>query len=396
MAQKNYQPDLEWAFMDPAIDCELLDRLALEVEESFLERIAHHSNASEKLLRKLSLHPNSEIRGAVTENPSVPPALILLLSSDDNPDVRFRIAENARSPINVLELLTQDENPYVAHRATRTLDRIQSKTFAAGSGLLVSIHDTPEDRDQNKESLEEEMRQIVPFTLMTNRRTESQKQTPTRAKNLRILVIEDNPADTKLLQKSLAKWTFELNCVDRLSKGLELLAREPIDVVLLDLSLPDAQGIETFYLVHCQVPQIPVVVLTGLEDESIGNEAVQLGAQDYLVKGQVTPNLLARAIKYAVERHESEIKIRELNESLERRILQLAAANQDLERLTQAMSTSSAQARDLLDRLAQVMDKEKTQQTPAQAFETAMAEQVGRAATPARELVEVRKKRSKS
>lgn len=350
--------DLRWvATMDPQTDSKLLERLAAqEAPGALLERIAEHPNASVALLRKLSCHPNHEIRCAVTENPSTLETIILALAADDHPDVRFRIAENHNTPGSALKLLVEDENPYVSERAKKTLRRIEGVTSGSlpaksgGVGIELAQHEVELQAPPPPSPFEAKAK-----TKMYS--APEQPAEPRRVK-LKVLVIEDNPADVRLLEKALAKWPFELQCADRLSTGLEYLARGSFDVVLLDLSLPDAQGIETFYLVHCQAPHVPVVVLTGLEDESVGSEAVQLGAQDYLVKGQVLPGLLARAIKYAVERHESETMIRDLNQSLERRVLQLAAANQDLERLTQAMADSSAQARDLLDRLARVMYKE--------------------------------------
>lgn len=164
------------------------------------------------------------------------------------------------------------------------------------------------------------------------------------AKRLNILVIEDNPADVRLLEKMLADWPYDIESVGRLELGLASLKEKQIDLVLLDLSLPDSQGINTFYELHLHAPHVPVIVLTGLEDESIGSEAVQLGAQDYLVKGQVLPGLLGRSIKYAIERHQSESKMKELNDSLEKRVIQLATANQELHKLGKALALSCEHA----------------------------------------------------
>lgn len=97
--------------------------------------------------------------------------------------------------------------------------------------------------------------------------------------------------------------SFGLECAGRLSTGLEHLAGGGIDLVLLDLSLPDSRGIDTLRRVRAQAPEVPIVVLTGLDDEVLAIEAVQTGAQDYLVKGQIDKNLLTRAIRYAIERH---------------------------------------------------------------------------------------------
>jgi signal transduction histidine kinase len=100
--------------------------------------------------------------------------------------------------------------------------------------------------------------------------------------------------------------SFTLLWANRLSKGLEQLETEAIDVVLLDLSLPDSQGLDTFTRIHTQNPQMPIIVLSGLSDEKVSIKAVREGAQDYLIKGQVDGNLLTRAIRYAIERKQAE------------------------------------------------------------------------------------------
>jgi signal transduction histidine kinase len=121
----------------------------------------------------------------------------------------------------------------------------------------------------------------------------------------KILLIEDNPGDARLIREMLTESIgarFHLECVERLSAGLERLAQGGIDVVLLDLSLPDSQGLDTFLSTHAQVPRVPIVVLTGFDDELLAAKAVQTGAQDYLIKGQVDGHLLARSMRYAIER----------------------------------------------------------------------------------------------
>jgi len=123
---------------------------------------------------------------------------------------------------------------------------------------------------------------------------------------IKILLIEDNPGDARLIQEMLSEikdTKFNFSCVDRLSKGLEFLTKGDIDIVLLDLSLPDSQGLDTFLKLHQTVPDIAVIVFTGLDDSTIGVKAVQEGAQDYLVKGKVDSDLLFRSIRYAIERH---------------------------------------------------------------------------------------------
>lgn len=123
-----------------------------------------------------------------------------------------------------------------------------------------------------------------------------------------ILLVEDNPADVHLLRGALAEsgGEFRLVAVGSLAEGLQRLTEGGIEVVLLDLSLPDAHGLETVTQANAAAPRLPIVVLTGLEDEALGVQAVRHGAQDYLVKGQVNGQLLVRAIRSAVERKRAE------------------------------------------------------------------------------------------
>jgi len=122
---------------------------------------------------------------------------------------------------------------------------------------------------------------------------------------IKILLLEDNPGDVRLLREGLTEGsgaTFELEVVDRLSAGLECLAKGGIDLILLDLGLPDCQGLETLAKMNVAAPHLPIVVLTGMDDENLAVLAMHTGAQDYLVKGQVDSRLLARTIRYAIER----------------------------------------------------------------------------------------------
>jgi two-component sensor histidine kinase len=128
-------------------------------------------------------------------------------------------------------------------------------------------------------------------------------------RRLRVLLIEDNAGDVRLIREMLteAKETiFHLESADRLTTGMERLATAPFEVVLLDLLLPDSQGLETFQQVRARVPEIPILVLSGLDDEELARRALQAGAQDYLIKGQVDSRGLDRAIQYALERQRAE------------------------------------------------------------------------------------------
>ena len=119
-----------------------------------------------------------------------------------------------------------------------------------------------------------------------------------------VLVIEDNPGDADLVRLRLVegKSDLEVNCVDRLSAGLEALNGKPPALVLLDLNLPDSHGAETFRKILSKAPGVPVVVLSGQDDEELAAKAVHQGVQDYLVKGAFDGKQLARAMRYAVER----------------------------------------------------------------------------------------------
>ena len=134
---------------------------------------------------------------------------------------------------------------------------------------------------------------------------------------IRVLLIEDNPGDARLIREMLAEaggGRFKLECADRLSTGLERLVERGIDIVLLDLGLPDSQGFYTFAKAYVQAPRVPIVVLSGLADEQLAIKTVQEGAQDYLVKGQIENNLLVRAMRYAIERKQAEEALRESEE----------------------------------------------------------------------------------
>jgi sigma-B regulation protein RsbU (phosphoserine phosphatase) len=122
---------------------------------------------------------------------------------------------------------------------------------------------------------------------------------------VKVLLIEDSPNDARLICEMLLDTggnSFALEHVNRLSAGLARLAQGGIGLVLTDLSLPDSHGLDAFIRAHAQAPQVPIIVLSGLEDETVAVSAVHEGAQDYLVKGHVDGHLLVRAMRYAIER----------------------------------------------------------------------------------------------
>ncbi|MEA5516891.1 response regulator [Nodularia sp. UHCC 0506] len=136
-------------------------------------------------------------------------------------------------------------------------------------------------------------------------------------KSIKVLLVEDNPGDVFLLQELLQEVTtakVELQPAEQLFEALNFIARDSFDVILLDLSLPDSQGLDTFISMARQAKATPIIVLTGLDNETLALQAMQSGAQDYLVKGQVTGDLLVRSMRYAIERQRSENALRQSEE----------------------------------------------------------------------------------
>jgi PAS domain S-box-containing protein/putative nucleotidyltransferase with HDIG domain len=138
---------------------------------------------------------------------------------------------------------------------------------------------------------------------------------------IKLLLIEDNPGDSRLIQMMLMesqKNLFDLEITDELSTGLARLSHGDIELVLLDLSLPDSQGLDTVIRTHTCAPEVSIVVLTGLDDEELALNALELGAQDYLVKGDMDGRMLSRGIRYAIERKRATVTLAKTNDLLSR------------------------------------------------------------------------------
>jgi signal transduction histidine kinase len=145
---------------------------------------------------------------------------------------------------------------------------------------------------------------------------------------INILLIEDNLAEARLLQEFLKDGSFkEFNLVHvkRLSEALDAIGKDAstpclYNIILLDLTLPDSQGLESLKPLMARAPCLPIVVLTNINDEQLAIEAVRRGAQDYLVKRQINAQLLTRSLRYAIERKQYLETLRAVNESLENRV----------------------------------------------------------------------------
>lgn len=165
-----------------------------------------------------------------------------------------------------------------------------------------------------------------------------------------ILLVEDNPADARLVQHHLDDvpgFHYELLTAQRLADALNSLDNRSVDAVLLDLSLPDAHGLDTVIRISQVHPAVPIVILSGHADEGLALQAVQQGAQDYLVKGHGDGQVIARVVRYAMERKRTEEALRQAREELEQRVAErtanLRAVNEQLQReIVQRLRTEDA------------------------------------------------------
>ena len=133
--------------------------------------------------------------------------------------------------------------------------------------------------------------------------------------NYRVLLVEDNEDHIYIFQTYLSlveSVSLGTMVVPRLEDALEMTRENNIDIILLDLMLPDSKGLDTFTKYHQSYPDIPVVVITALNDENLGIQAVQQGAQDYLIKGDINSNILSRSILYSLIRHRKDESLRQL------------------------------------------------------------------------------------
>ncbi|UVE65471.1 PAS domain-containing protein [Burkholderia pyrrocinia] len=161
---------------------------------------------------------------------------------------------------------------------------------------------------------------------------------------VRVLLVEDSPTDAFLIRETLSEvrdFVSALRHVERLSQAVDHFHAEHFDVALLDLGLPDSQGLDTFSRLHAAKPEVPIIVLTGLDDLSSGLLAIQEGAQDYLLKKDIQPALLGRAIRYAIERHRVSVALAASEERFQLAVSGAAAGLWDWNLLTGAMYLSA-------------------------------------------------------
>ncbi len=175
---------------------------------------------------------------------------------------------------------------------------------------------------------------------------------------IRLLLVEDNPGDTRLVREHLAdvagSQPFLVQDAPTLAAARVLAGHAAFDIVLLDLSLPDSSGLETLAHWQTTAPELPVIVLTGSDDEALAIAAVREGAQDYLVKGRIDGPLLAQAIRYAVERKHVQEDLEQAKAGLERRVeertAELREINARLQEEIAERTLAQQQAAELLQR----------------------------------------------
>ena len=180
-----------------------------------------------------------------------------------------------------------------------------------------------------------------------------------RDRVLNVLLVEDNSGDAHLIKRLLTKSSatkYAVDSVNRLNAGIERCDQGSVDVVLLDLGLPDSQGLATVATMRAAVPHVPIIVLTGLDDLELAVHAVREGAQDYLVKGTATVDTLERAIYYAIERKNLEEQLTQYSEHLEELVQQKTAELKRAERLAAIGQMAAMVGHDLRSPLQAILN----------------------------------------
>lgn len=156
-----------------------------------------------------------------------------------------------------------------------------------------------------------------------------QRQTDRKEVSLvNVLIIEDSPTQIQRIRGMLTRddaSRFEISVADDLASGLDALQSKPFDIVLLDLTLPDSSGLDSCVRVHACAPDVPIVVLTGVDDEELAIATLQHGADEYLVKSEISSHLLVRTTRYAMERRKIRTQLQLANDELEQRVRERTA-----------------------------------------------------------------------
>ncbi len=178
-------------------------------------------------------------------------------------------------------------------------------------------------------------------------------------KTITILLVEDSQATVGMIKEMLqdsdnsgfSKYFFDVDHQSSVSTALEQLIRKKTDLILLDLNLPDSEGLDTFTKMYEHVPYIPIVILTGIEDELMGIKALQMGALDYWPKAEISRNILIRIINYAMLRHRF---LNELEACVEERTQEVLAVNQQLQQEVQDRKKRQQELQQINDNLLKV------------------------------------------
>jgi signal transduction histidine kinase len=184
---------------------------------------------------------------------------------------------------------------------------------------------------------------------------------------IKVLLVEDSPSDAALLQESLQTGgvgVFKITHVELLAEGIGQLRRAQFDVMLLDLSLPDSAKSDTFLRARAAAPDVPIIVMTGVDDEAFALNTLRNGIQDYLVKGQASARQISSAIRYAIERKRMETELQKergrLEERVRERTAELSTANRDLQAEIVRRQQAEGSKNQILRRLK---DSEETERT---------------------------------